>query len=370
MACSKMDRKLKKVFFDLESNGFCYIRKYSFRHNIIQIGAVDEYGNEFNKLVKPNHPINELSTKCHGLTDSDINDASDLSSVWNNFLLKCVFLNIDGELDFEQDVVFIAHNCYGFDMCLLIYDLNRHGITLPSNIHFFDTLVWFKNNLQLEYTVNNPTPYSLSSLYFREFDSNFKNAHNAFADVTALFELFKRSNIEVTFENVVTGGMDGMISFQRKTLLNIINLKGIGVWRNSCLVKRINEKAEYIYKYDNECTIEEAKKYLFDKLSVNEAVSLMRNVLKMHKDDYIAEIISIIYDIDLKQSLDVIRDEKQLLAFNLNKEQIFRLKECNVLTVNELIELEHFPENHDESLKQIFQLLNKNTLYSKIKSKM
>lgn len=362
--------KVKNIFFDVETNGFKYIRKHGHRHNIIQIGAVDEFGNSFNEMVKPRYPIHELSTRCHGFTDKDVENADNFKTVWNKFLNTIVFLNGDGELDFDQQVCLIAHNCYGFDMYVLLEECSRFDITFEKNIAFFDTLDWFKRNIHIEYTPEDPTPYSLGSLYRREFGKDFDNAHDAFADVIALKQLFLRKKIDITMSEIVFNGLDGLTKYLRTSLTSVEKLKGIGRWRNSVICEVMNQHAEYVYKYEGTCPLEDLYDKVFSKFTISEAASFLRDKLKMKRDDYIAEIISVICNVPVTNVFNEINTcNSALLKLNLPAESIELLNNANVVSLNELIELEHFENEHCDEIRAIFDTLNQNPVYIKEKQK-
>ena len=361
---------IKKIFFDLETNGFKYIRKHGRRHNIIQIGSVDEHGNIFNEMIKPKHMIHELSTECHGFTRDHVENAKDFVQVWIEFLHTHVFLNKDGENDYDQIVILIAHNCFGFDMFIILEECKRNDIEFHKNIYFFDTLEWYKNNIHLEYTQECPRPYSLGSLYYREFGKDFENAHDAFADVMALKELFYKKNIEIQLSDTVSNGLTGLNKHFRNTLKTANKLKGIGEWRNKVLCKLLNEKAEYLYKYDSDCPIDDIYEYLFKNISIEQAALMLRKELKMDRDDYIAEIISVICNIpvcEVFQKINYLNTDLENL--NLPLEHLERLNNEKISSVNELLEYEHFPNEHSDEIKYIFKELNKNSRYVKIKGK-
>lgn len=112
-----MDKRI--VIFDLEAT--CD-EANKFSREIIEIGAVDNYGNEFDKFVKPiEHPIlTEFCKKLTTIKQSDINQANKFSDVFESFL---EFLNL------EQDDELILFSWGAYDKTQLFSDLELNDMS-------------------------------------------------------------------------------------------------------------------------------------------------------------------------------------------------------------------------------------------------
>ena len=83
----------------------------------------------------------------------------------------------------NQTFYFIAHNCYYFDQIVLEKELYHHGMELPKNVKFIDTLVLFRHYFPgLE-------SYSLENLYYFFTKKKLDGAHRSDVDVSALVEI-------------------------------------------------------------------------------------------------------------------------------------------------------------------------------------
>jgi DNA polymerase III epsilon subunit-like protein len=365
---SPTNSRIKKVFFDVETNGFNYIRKHGNRHNIIQIGALDQYGNTFNEMVKPEYPIHSLSTKCHHFTNKDVENANDFEKAYELFN-EFIFINEYGELDFDQTVCLIAHNNFGFDMYVLFKEIQSKGLKMSKNVVFFDTLVWFKTNIKLEYSISNPRPYSLGSLYVKEFNTEFENAHDAFSDVKALEELFSKRNIQIEERYIVRNGLEGLNEFLRESLQTVDNVKGIGAWRNKELIDLMNESAEFHYKYEKEVPIKDVYDYIAKKMTISEFSDFIRDKLKINQDDYLAEIVSIIFNENVNDVFDKVTMSQTLDCLDLISSDLELLEDEEIYSINQLVEFEYFEMEHSDKIKRLFYKLNGNPMYLKLKNR-
>lgn len=155
------------VIFDFETTGLS-----PYDDSIIEIGAIKvlnkEIIGEFNELVDPQRPIPPfISNKVH-ITDEMVRGKRIISEVLKDFA------------EFIEDYTLIAHNA-DFDMRFLIKGLKNMGLNCKNPA--VDTLYLSRKYLNLE----------KNNLRFiaRYYGIELKNAHRAFADVSALYEIYK-----------------------------------------------------------------------------------------------------------------------------------------------------------------------------------
>ncbi len=157
----------KYVIFDLETTGLS-----PYNDRIIEMGAIKvvngEIVGEFNELVNPQIPIPPfISDKVH-ITDEMVCSKRTIDEVLPEFM------------NFIEDFTLVAHNAK-FDMGFLICSLSRMDMECKNPA--VDTLYLSRKYLNL---VRNSLGYIAES-----FGIELNNAHRAFADVTALFEIYK-----------------------------------------------------------------------------------------------------------------------------------------------------------------------------------
>lgn len=120
--------KTRIVIFDLEAT--CDENNHDYPKETIEIGAVDNYGNEFDKFIKPiERPI--LTDFCRKLTtinQSDINLADGFPVVFKEFL---EFLNL------YKDDKLILFSWGIYDKFQLFNDLDLNN--MEENKFFIDT---------------------------------------------------------------------------------------------------------------------------------------------------------------------------------------------------------------------------------------
>ncbi len=155
------------VVFDFETTGL-----NPQKDRIVEIGALKVIDNnivgEFNELVNPQMPIPPyISDKIH-ITNEMVSGKRTIEEVLPEFM------------DFIEDLPLVAHNAR-FDMGFLICGLKRMGKNCKNPA--VDTLYLSRKYLGLE--KNN------ISYIAEHFGIELNNAHRAFSDVTALYEIYK-----------------------------------------------------------------------------------------------------------------------------------------------------------------------------------
>lgn len=155
------------IWFDLETTGF-----NPFNHNIIEIAAVDNYGNIFNELISiGGSKLPKKITEITHITEEMLIGKPDIRTTLEKF---------KAYLDLEPDKqkFIIGHNSYGFDMPFIKCKFRQNGIKFPSKIRELDTMRMAQLLLPHEWS------HSLGHLC-DVFGIQNKNAHRALSDVYA-----------------------------------------------------------------------------------------------------------------------------------------------------------------------------------------
>lgn len=165
----------KSIIFDFESTGFKPLSVISKFNRILEFSATCiETNVRFTRLVNPGMRIPWQSTAIHHVTDADVANAPPFEHVWHEFVRTF-------DLNDNDEIVLMAHNCHLFDEVLLRKSL---PFDLPSNIKFFDTLLFFR------WFLPNLKSWALPDLYKSVFQEDMHDAHRASADVNALHRLW------------------------------------------------------------------------------------------------------------------------------------------------------------------------------------
>lgn len=80
----------------------------------------------------------------------------------------------------NQNLLWIAHNAFKADKPMLEIDTKRHGIIIPYNWFFFDSLIYSRRSIP------KMPSYTLSDLYTAIFRKDIPNVHRALPDAVAL----------------------------------------------------------------------------------------------------------------------------------------------------------------------------------------
>lgn len=169
--------KTRTVIYDLETSGFSPMPMFSKYHRVLQIAALCiETGKVFTSFVNPGMVDVPLpSSAIHNIHYCDVSDAKPFDQVMNDLFTE---LDIHG-----HDTEFIAHNNNLFDELILKKELgNNHE--LLERVTFWDTLPFLRKQYP------NLISYNLSRLYKHFYNTEFKDAHRADADVYALYKIY------------------------------------------------------------------------------------------------------------------------------------------------------------------------------------
>lgn len=166
------------LIYDLETSGFSPMPMFSKYHKILQICAMRlDTEKVFTSFVDPGmKAIPAWSSAIHKITIEDVRGKGTIQQV-----IKSMFkeLEIDPE---EQGVEMIAHNNNLFDELVLRKEMADE---LPRTVKFWDTLPFMRR------AYPKLVSYNLTSLYQHFYNTAFKNAHRADADVFALAKIYK-----------------------------------------------------------------------------------------------------------------------------------------------------------------------------------
>lgn len=156
------------VVFDLETTGMS-----KEKNKIIEIGAIKVKSNEivgtFNVLVDPETPITGYVSKLTNITNEMVKDKSNIDEVFPLFY------------NFIEKLPLMAHNA-SFDMGFILYDAQRLGFDLNNKV--IDTL-------KLSRTYNKECKKHNLGYLTEYFNIKLDNAHRAYFDALATFELYK-----------------------------------------------------------------------------------------------------------------------------------------------------------------------------------
>lgn len=182
-----MDNKPKVIFYDFETTGLNV-----YHDEAIELAAMDQHGNVYNELFKPNtSEISLFITKLTGITNTMVQNKPSFKDSYQGFL---DFVGYE-----SNTVYFVAHN-QEFDMMYLKKYLRNH---FNPNWKFIDSihlakLVWPHKN-----------SYKLGNLA-RSAEIEFTTQHRALEDVKILAALFKILNLRFdssssnNYENIET----------------------------------------------------------------------------------------------------------------------------------------------------------------------
>ena len=164
--------KNRYIVYDFETSGF-----NPFDDDIIEIGAIDNYGNQFNTLLNTKLILSNKIVELTGITNKMLE---------NKGVRQCDGLKkfLDFINQFGSDKVYlIAHNNDAFDYLFLKNALQKNNLKFPKSK--------FIDSYRLSQLVLPDIKYhSLKSLgkYFTIIN---KNAHRALDDCVVLIKLFQ-----------------------------------------------------------------------------------------------------------------------------------------------------------------------------------
>lgn len=123
------------------------------------------------------------------LTSAILTDrqAVDFNAAWNKVLHWMHTLVIH-----TANVVLVAHNSFKADKPMLEIDTKRHGVTIPYNWYFLDSLMYCRK------MIPKLQSYTLGDIYTSLFDTDIEDAHQALPDAVALRNILIKVNACIT----------------------------------------------------------------------------------------------------------------------------------------------------------------------------
>ena len=195
------------LFLDAEMNGLS-----PFGHFILQLSSIileqsGDTSKTFNDYVLPPVGTSIENSHIHNITFEvlDARNAEPFNVVFTRFQ-EWVESHFGSE-----DVHMIAHNCHAFDLRFLEVECKRHGLSIPSNWIFVDSLTQFrKYNTGFE-------NYKLGTLYDAVKDETTKidgNLHDSLTDVKVLMLVYLKLSAEFTQKQMDLILKEGRTSIQ------------------------------------------------------------------------------------------------------------------------------------------------------------
>lgn len=203
------------VFFDLETGGM------GSKQDILQIGAINHEGRQFNMYATPTQPIPGMSSRIHHITFKDNQMCYRKNPVKHRSIVEvllqfCEYLNQTK----SNNIVLVAHNA-NFDRRFLIEKMFLHDLQGRLNaklVGFIDTLPLFRQ------LIPGKESYKQDRLVLSYFPQTKTDFHNALTDVIYLKKLFQKVAIarmknEFKFINAFTQSLE--YAFLKKGLFVI-----------------------------------------------------------------------------------------------------------------------------------------------------
>lgn len=162
------------VVYDLETNGFAGVNKFSKCHRILEFAARFGPGENqvFTSYVNTGqYPIHPFSTKIHGITRKDTDDAPGIHDVWQKFKDM-------SNMEQYDKVYMVAHNGKYFDEIMM----RKSGIFEPN-------IVWLDSLIAARATLKKCPGFSLGQIYTNFTGKQLEGAHSAKGDVDALWTI-------------------------------------------------------------------------------------------------------------------------------------------------------------------------------------
>ena len=163
------------IFYDLETTGF-----NPYYSSIIEIGAIDNFGNNFSKLINYFKRLDDKIVKITGITNELLDKKGSMpKNVFRNFVNYIEKYSYH----FNYNIYMVSHNNDGFDKLFLKYQFQKYNIDLPKNLIFVDTL------RLAQLAMNNLKYHNMNSLC-KYFNIINQNAHRALSDAKSLKIMF------------------------------------------------------------------------------------------------------------------------------------------------------------------------------------
>ena len=151
---------------------------------IWEIGVIHYLtGNSFSITISPDiHPLPPpFSDDYIQLTPTILKDrnAVDFATAWTKLIhwINTILISAN------QNILWIAHNAFKADKPMLEIDTRRHGIIMPYNWFFLDSLIYCRQSIVKQQS------YTLGDLYYILFGKNIPGVHSALPDAQALRDI-------------------------------------------------------------------------------------------------------------------------------------------------------------------------------------
>jgi DNA polymerase III epsilon subunit family exonuclease len=165
------EKNVRLVFFDLETTGFNI-----FHNSIIEIAAIDNYGNTFSRLIKYEKSLPKKIVEITNITDELLqSEGENINVVLNDFKK---FLE-----KYNSTTYLVGHNAYSFDIPFIKAQFQKYNLKFP-NYDTLDTMRIAQLLMPSEWS------HSLSNLCSL-FGIQNKQAHRALSDVYATQSVYK-----------------------------------------------------------------------------------------------------------------------------------------------------------------------------------
>lgn len=171
---------MRPIYYDTETTGI-----KTDKDRIVEIAAYDpQTQRTFEKLVNPGIPIPKEASAVHHITDDMVKDSPIFAEVAKEFIEFC-----------EGDVVLIAHNNDNFDLPILKSEFNRHGVLMPDQWNFLDSLKWARR-------YRSDLPRHPLQFLREVYGIAANNAHRALDDVMVLHQIFSQMVDDLPFDEI------------------------------------------------------------------------------------------------------------------------------------------------------------------------
>ena len=169
----KKHKGIRYIIYDFETSGL-----NPYNDDIIEIGAIDNYGNTFNVLLKTKKKLSNKITELTGITDNLL----EKEGVEPIAGIKLFNDYINSGLSTINNLYMIAHNNDAFDKLFLKFTFDKYRFKLPA-LHFIDSYRMAQLILpELNY-------FSLKSLS-KYFNIELEQDHRALSDCVMLNRVF------------------------------------------------------------------------------------------------------------------------------------------------------------------------------------
>ena len=173
----KKHKGIRYIIYDFETSGL-----NPYNDDIIEIGAIDNYGNTFNVLLNTKKKLSNKITELTGITNELLEkeglDPIDGTKLFHDYIYMF-------DINFNNKLYLIAHNNDAFDKLFLKFTFGKYGFDLVdlSLINFIDSYRMAQLLLpELNY-------FSLKSLS-KYFNIGLEQDHRALSDCVMLKNLF------------------------------------------------------------------------------------------------------------------------------------------------------------------------------------